>query len=101
MDIARFANSFLESGDGILSQESVNQMLTKQNDLYGLGWILDKEHQLSHWGSSGTLVWADQKTGVVGVFFSQIQDFALLAKLRERFREAVDMAFLSASQSGS
>ena len=100
MDIARFAGSFLESGNGILSQESVNEMLTKQNDSYGLGWILDKEHQFSHWGSSGTLVWADQKSGVVGVFFSQIQDFELLATLRERFRDAVDMALNSSSQSG-
>ena len=99
-DIARFANSFLESGNGILSQESVNEMLSKQNDSYGLGWILDKEHQFSHWGSSGTLVWADQKSGVVGVFFSQIQDFELLATLRERFRDAVDMALNSSSQSG-
>ena len=65
-------------------------MLTKQNDAYGLGWILDKDDQFSHWGSSGTLVWADRKTGTVGVFFSQIQDFDLLADLRERFRAAID-----------
>ena len=100
MDIARFADSFLESENRILSDESVNEMLSKQNDSYGLGWILDKEHQFSHWGSSGTLVWADQKSGVVGVFFSQIQDFELLAKLRERFRNAVDMTFSSSSESG-
>lgn len=100
MDIARFANSFLESENGVLSQASVKQMLTKQNDSYGLGWILDKEHQFSHWGSSGTLVWADQKSGVVGVFFSQIQDFDLLAQLRERFREAVDMALSAPSPAG-
>jgi CubicO group peptidase (beta-lactamase class C family) len=100
MDIARFANSFLESGNGVLSQESVHEMLPKQNDSYGLGWILDKEHQFTHWGSSGTLVWADQESGVVGVFFSQIQDFDLLAKLRESFRNAVDMTLNSSSQSG-
>ena len=100
MDFARFASSFLESGNGILSQESVNEMLSKQNDSYGLGWILDREHQFSHWGSSGTLVWADRETGVVGVFFSQIQDFDRLEKLRERFRSSVGMNLKSSSQSG-
>jgi CubicO group peptidase (beta-lactamase class C family) len=100
MDLARFANAFLEGGNGILRQQSVEEMLSKQNDSYGLGWILDKEHQFSHWGSSGTLVWADQESGVVGVFFSQIQDFNLLAKLRERFRNAVDTALSSSPQRG-
>ncbi|MCA9126295.1 MAG: beta-lactamase family protein [Planctomycetales bacterium] len=94
-DIAKFANAFLESSAGVLSEESVTAMLTKQNEMYGLGWILDKEDQFSHWGSSGTLVWADRRTGVVGVFFSQLQDFALLAELREQFRSAVDAAFAS------
>jgi CubicO group peptidase (beta-lactamase class C family) len=96
-DIARFANSFLDIESGVLGQESVKQMLAKQNEQYGLGWILDKPNQFSHWGSSGTLVWADQRTGVVGVFFSQIQDFDLLAKLRERFRSSVDAAIANAA----
>ena len=100
IDIARFANAFLQGGKGILRQASVDEMLSKQNDSYGLGWILDKQHQFSHWGSSGTLVWADQKTGVVGVFFSQIQDFNLLAKLREQFRAAADQALKESSRSG-
>lgn len=92
-DIARFANSFLDKKHAILNEDSVKTMLTLQNSDYGLGWILDKQNQFSHWGSSGTLVWADRKTEVVGVFFSQIQDFALLAELRERFRTSVDEAF--------
>lgn len=96
-DIARFANSFLDNDltekGKVLEQESIRQMLTHQNDKYGLGWILDKEDQFSHWGSSGTLVWANRSNGVVGVFFSQIQDFNLLAELREQFRSAVDQAF--------
>ena len=69
-------------------------MLTAQNADYGLSWILDKENQFSHWGSSGTFVWADQRTEVVGVFFSQIQDYDLLAKLRNRIRDAIDEAFV-------
>ena len=92
-DIALFANAFLEQGHELLSKDSASVMLTAQNADYGLGWILDKENQFSHWGSSGTFVWADQRTGVVGVFFSQIQDYGLLAKLRKRVRDAVDDAF--------
>ena len=76
----------------LLSPDSRHQMLTQQNSEFGLGWILDRPHQFSHWGSSGTLMWADQKTGVVGVFFSQIQDFQRLEQLRERFRDAVTQA---------
>ena len=98
MDIALFAHSFLDKGQEILSEDSAKTMLTKQSTGYGLGWILDKENQFSHWGSSGTLVWADQKSGVVGVFFSQIQDFDLLARLRNRFRNAVDEGFISSSK---
>ncbi len=88
-DIARFASAFLSKDTGILKAQTIDEMLTKQNASYGLGWILDQENQFSHWGSSGTLVWADQETRVVGVFFSQIQDFNLLAKLREQVRAAV------------
>jgi CubicO group peptidase (beta-lactamase class C family) len=97
-DIARFANSFLKPERRILNEDSIKAMLSSQSAGYGLGWILDKENQFSHWGSSGTLVWADTKTGVVGVFFSQIQDFELLAKLRSRFRNAVDAAFVANSE---
>lgn len=92
-DVARFANAFLNQGDGMLKSESIEAMLKPQSVGYGLGWILDKENQFSHWGSSGTLVWADRKTHVVGVFFSQIQDFELLARLRQRIRYAVDTAY--------
>ena len=97
LDIARFANSFLDQGQSVLVEDSVKTMLSQQSAGYGLGWILDKENQFSHWGSSGTLVWADQKSRVVGVFFSQIQDFELLAGLRNRFRNAVDESFASPS----
>lgn len=96
-DIARFTNAFLRRESGLLSEASFNTMLSPQSEGYGLGWILDKENQFSHWGSSGTLVWADTKSGVVGVLFSQIQDFEYLAKLRNRFRNAVDAAFVATS----
>jgi phage head maturation protease len=35
---------------------------------------------------------ADRKTGVVGVFFAQMQDYAMLEKLRNAVRDAVDRA---------
>jgi CubicO group peptidase (beta-lactamase class C family) len=97
-DIACFANAFLQRGGGLLSESSVRTMLTPHSAGYGLGWILDQENQFSHWGSSGTLVWADKKTGVVGVFFSQLQDLKLLARLRERFRRAVDQALAATAE---
>ena len=93
MDIARFANAFLNVGEDLLSPVATRTMLSRQSDGYGLGWILDREEQFSHWGSSGTLVWADKRTGVVGVFFAQIQDIPTLAKLHNRFRDAVTEAF--------
>jgi CubicO group peptidase (beta-lactamase class C family) len=92
-DIALFAHSFLEARSPVLSGASVATMLSRQSEGYGLGWILDRENQFSHWGSSGTLVWADRKTGVVGVFFAQMLDYAMLEKLRHAVRDAVDRAF--------
>lgn len=92
-DMARFAHAFLNQGGGVVGKDSIRTMLTRQSDGYGLGWILDGENQFSHWGSSGTLVWADRKTGLVGVFFAQIQDISTLDKIHHRFREAVTEAF--------
>lgn len=92
-DIARFANAFLKDGVGILSAESVQTMLSEQSEGYGLGWILDRKDQFSHWGSSGTLVWADRRTGIVGVVFAQIQDIPLLTGIHAQFRDAVTKIF--------
>ena len=92
-DIALFAHSFLQARSPVLSEASVGAMLSRHSEGYGLGWILDRENQFSHWGSSGTLVWANRKTGVVGVFFAQMQDYAMLARLRSAVRDTVDGAF--------
>jgi len=64
-------------------------MLTLESDGYGLGWILDQPNQFSHWGSSGTMVWADRSTGVVGVVFFQLQDYDTIDRIHKRFRQAV------------
>lgn len=88
-DIAKFATVFLKDGQPILSKQSASEMTDVQSEGFGLGWILDAPNQFSHWGSSGTLVWADRSTNTVGVAFFQIQDLRLLAKLHAGFREAV------------
>ena len=79
----------------ILSGRAARAMLTEQIGGYGLGWILDRPGQLSHWGSSGTLVWADRDTKVVGAVFFQIQDRKRIAPIQDRFRDAVTAAFAS------
>lgn len=91
-DIARFAESFLDGRNVVLSDESIEEMLTRQSDGYGLGWILDAEGQFSHWGSSGTRVWGDRRTRLVGVVFFQIQDQRRVDEFQGRFREAVTAA---------
>lgn len=88
-DIAKFAQAFLGEESPILSRTSVRTMLSRQSDGYGLGWILDRPGQYSHWGSSGTRVWADLETGVVGVVFFQIQDQRRVDEIQERLRTAV------------
>lgn len=93
-DIARFAGAFLHGGQGVLTRGSVDAMLTEQRDGYGLGWILDRPNQFSHWGSSGTLVWADRKTNSVGVLFIQKQDLRRNAELHRRFRDSVSLVML-------
>lgn len=92
-DMARFANAFLMGGKGMVSPDTVRTMLSPQSEEYGLGWILDREGQFSHWGSSGTLVWADTRTGVVGVLFAQLQDIPTLNEIHAQFRDAVTQAF--------
>lgn len=91
-DIAKFAQSFLAGESTILSQASVDAMLSRESDGYGLGWILDQPGQFSHWGSSGTMVWADRETGVVGVVFFQFQDYRTVDAIHKQFRQAVTAA---------
>ena len=91
-DIAKFASAFLRGGKPFLSKKSVDEMLSQQSKGYGLGWILDEPSQFSHWGSSGTLVWGDSGTGIVGVVFIQIQDLRLVADIHRRFRHSVTSA---------
>ena len=69
------------------------QMLKEQTPGWGLGWSLP-EGLFLHEGSSGTLAWADPKTGVIGILFLQYRDQNEAdVRLRKGFRQAVRDAF--------
>src|SRR5205807_1801829 len=57
----------------VLSRSAVAAMLTPQPHGWGLGWSL-QDGLFLHEGSSGTLAWADPKSGVIGILFLQYRD---------------------------
>jgi CubicO group peptidase (beta-lactamase class C family) len=88
-----FLQMFLENDGRVLSRSAVAEMLREQAPGWGLGWSLP-DGLLQHEGSSGTLAWADPKTGVIGILFLQYRDQKEAdARLRTRFRQAVRDAF--------
>jgi CubicO group peptidase (beta-lactamase class C family) len=91
-DVAKFTQMFLDNDGAILSRASANEMLTKQASGWGLGWELQPDGVFGHDGSSGTRVWADPKTGVVGILFTQMQDTARVDPLQNHVREAIRSA---------
>lgn len=93
IDVAKFVQMFLDNDGSVLSQSSVQAMLTEQITGWGLGWEIDNDRLFKHTGSAGTLAWGDPKTGIVGILFFQIQDFDLIPKLREKYMAAVNEAF--------
>jgi CubicO group peptidase (beta-lactamase class C family) len=88
-----FLQMFLNNDGRVLSRSSVNEMLKEQTPAWGLGWSLP-DGLFLHEGSSGTVAWADPKTGVIGILFLQFRDQNKLdERLRKDFREAVQAAF--------
>ncbi|HTD85486.1 MAG TPA: serine hydrolase domain-containing protein [Candidatus Binatia bacterium] len=88
-----FLQMFLDNDGRVLSREAVKDMLTPQPHGWGLGWSL-QDGLFMHEGSSGTLAWADLKTGVIGIIFLQFRDQNKSdERLRKAFRDAVDSAF--------
>ncbi len=69
-DLLKFMQMFLDNDGQVLSKKSVEEMLKLQRAGRGLGWALDGE-VFRHGGSSGTLAWADPKSGAVGILFFQ------------------------------
>ncbi len=88
-----FFETFLNNDERVLSRRAVAEMLKEQASGWGLGWQL-KDGMFQHSGSSGTMAWCDPKTGVIGLVFLQFRDQKESdARLRNRFRQAVQEAF--------
>jgi len=93
--LALFLQMFLDNTGRVLSRRAVKDMLTPQPHGWGLGWSL-QDGTFMHEGSSGTLAWADPKTGVIGIIFLQYRDQKKSdERLRTAFRDAVQSAFSS------
>ena len=76
-DVLRFLDYFLEPADGrVVKRDAAKAMVTNQNaglnEPWGLGWMVNgalfgkacSPGTFGHWGSTGTVCWADPKTGV-------------------------------------
>jgi CubicO group peptidase (beta-lactamase class C family) len=88
-----FLQMFLDNDGRVLSRSAVAEMLKPQPHGWGLGWSL-QEGLFLHEGSSGTVAWADPKTGAIGILFLQYRDQNKSDELlRKQFREAVREAF--------
>src|SRR5438105_4538940 len=95
-----FVQMFLDNDGRVLSRSSVAEMLKQQPQGWGLGWSL-QDGLFMHEGSSGTVVWGDPRTGVIGILFLQYRDQNKSdERLRKEFREAVQKAFAVAAEGG-
>lgn len=93
-----FLQMFLNNDGRVLSRSAVAEMLKEQTSGWGLGWSLP-DGLFLHEGSSGTVAWADPKTGVIGILFLQYRDQNKSdERLRKDFREAVRTAFAEARE---
>jgi CubicO group peptidase (beta-lactamase class C family) len=91
--LAPFFQMFLDNDERVLSRSAMEEMLKPQPQGWGLGWEL-KDGLFQHTGSSGTMAWADPKTGVIGIVFMQYREQKDAdARLRNQFRRAVQDAF--------
>jgi len=92
-----FLGMFLNNDGRVLSRSAVGEMLQEQAHGWGLGWSLQAGLFL-HEGSSGTVAWADPKTGVIGILFLQFRDQNRSdERLRKEFRDAVRNAIAVAA----
>jgi CubicO group peptidase (beta-lactamase class C family) len=94
VQLVPFLQMFLSNDGRVLSRSSVTEMVKAQPHGWGLGWSL-ADGVFLHEGSSGTVAWADPKTGVIGVLFLQFRDQNKSdERLRREFREAVHKVFV-------
>ncbi|MBI5385723.1 MAG: beta-lactamase family protein [Verrucomicrobia bacterium] len=92
-ELAKFLQLFLDNDGKVLSPSAVRAMLKKQAPGWGLGWALE-DGCFHHGGSSGTEVFADPKTGTIGILFLQFSERkGRQVRLAQDFRHAVCAAF--------
>ena len=88
-----FLEMFFNGETNVLSQSAMDEMLKMQAPNWGLGWAL-QDDVFFHEGSSGTVAWADRRSGVIGILMMQFRDQNNSdARLRSAFRKAVSEAF--------
>lgn len=96
-----FLQMFLSNDGRVLSRGAVKEMLTEQPHGWGLGWSL-QEGLFMHEGSSGTVAWADPKSGAIGILFLQYRDQNKVdERLRNEFRVAVRNALAGESRASA
>jgi CubicO group peptidase (beta-lactamase class C family) len=81
-DVARFLEYFLHPRDGILKAATARQMVTNQNTglnkPWGIGFLVDgsaygkscSAGTFGHWGSTGTVAWADPAKDLIMVLLT-------------------------------
>jgi CubicO group peptidase (beta-lactamase class C family) len=75
-DVSKFLNEFLQPKGLVLKPETAQAMITNHtpglNEAWGLGWKLEpgafghtcSPRTFGHYGATGTVAWADPKTGI-------------------------------------
>lgn len=81
-DVAKFLEYFLHPRDGILKASTARQMVTNQNaglnKPWGIGFLVDGTaygkscvaNTFGHWGSTGTVAWADPQKDLIMVLLT-------------------------------
>ncbi len=75
-DVSKFLNAFLQPNGLVLRRETAQAMIANHtqglNEAWGLGWKLEpgafghtcSPQTFGHYGATGTVAWADPKTGI-------------------------------------
>jgi len=82
-DIAKFLDSFLNPDGRVVKESTARAMVVNQTGLdepWGIGWAMKpgrfgescSENTFGHSGSTGTLAWADRKTGLTCVVLTTL-----------------------------